>query len=181
MKQLKQFVWSSMWNSTAIHDHWGFTCQSSCETHVKCVWKYVWISSMWNSRSFAIQWGLNASDSPCETPFEVYVKICVNLHVSSMWNSFAIQWSLHVKACVKPHVKCLWKYVWKGWHRFTPFSHIFYYAKFHLHVKYVCEIHVKSVWKTCEKGVKIGQFSHGFYMMFHIHTPSSAISWPWKW
>ena len=34
-----EFVWSSMWNSTAIHDHWGFTCESSretpCEVNVK--------------------------------------------------------------------------------------------------------------------------------------------------
>ena len=71
------------------------------------------------------------------------MKICVNLNED--W---------HVKACVKPHVKCMWKCVWKGWHRFTPFSHIFHYAKFHMHVKYVCEMHVKSVWKTCEKHVK---------------------------
>ena len=90
------------------------------------------------------------------------MKICVNLNED-----------LHVKACVKPHVKCMWKYVWKGWHCFTPFSHIFHYAKFHMHVKYVCEMHVKRVWKTCEKSVKMGHFSHVFYMVFHIHTPSS--------
>ena len=71
------------------------------------------------------------------------MKICVNLNED-----------LHVKACVKPHVKWMWKYVWKGWRRFTPFSHIFHYAKFHMHVKYVCEMRVKSVWKTCEKHVK---------------------------
>ena len=92
------------------------------------------------------------------------MKICVNLNED-----------LHVKACVKPHVKCMWKYVWKGWHRFTPFSHIFHYAKFHMHVKYVCEMHVKSVWKVCEERVKIGIFSHVFHMVFHIHTPSSNV------
>ena len=81
---------------------------------------------------------------------------------------------LHVKACLKPHVKCMWKYVWKGWHRSTPFSHIFHYAHFHMHVKYVCEINVKGVWKTCEESVKIREFSHVFHIMFHIHTPSSA-------
>ena len=91
------------------------------------------------------------------------IKICVNLNED-----------LHVKACVKPHVKWMWKYVWKGWRRFTPFSHIFHYAKFHMHVKYVCEMHVKNVWKMCEKSVKIGHFSHVFHMVFHIHTPSSA-------
>ena len=57
-----------MWNSIAIHDHWGVTCESSCET-------------------------------PCE----VYVKICVNLHeILLPFNEV-----LHVKACVKPHVKCM--------------------------------------------------------------------------
>ena len=55
----------------------------------------------------------------------------------------------------------------------SHFSHIFHYAKFHMHVKYVCEMHVKRVWKTCEKSVKMGHFSHVFYMVFHIHTPSS--------
>ena len=143
-------MWSSRWNSIAIHDHWGFSCESSYESPCEVYVKYVWISTMWNSRSLP----LNTCESPCESPFDVYVKICVNSY-SSMWNSFAIIYEdLHGKASVKPHVKCMWKCMWKGWRRFTHFSHIFHYAKFHMHVKYVCEMHVKSVWKECEKGVK---------------------------
>ena len=147
MKQHKQFVWSSMWNSTAIHDHWGFTCQSSCETHVKCMWKYVWISSMWNSRFFAIQWGLNACESPCETPFEVYVKICVNLHVSSMWNSFAIQWSFTCESLSETPCEVFVKICVKG---LTSFHTLFTYILLRK-ISLACEI---CVWNSCEKCVK---------------------------
>ena len=121
--------------------------KAQVKPHVKCMWKYVWISSLWNSRFFAIQWGLNACESPCETPFEVYVKICVNLHVSSMWNSFAIQWGftceslcetpceVYVKICVK---------------ELTSFHALFTYISL-CKISHTCEI---CVWNSCEKCVK---------------------------
>ena len=152
--------------------------KAQVKPHVKCMWKYVWISSMWNSRFFAIQWGLNACESSCETPFEVYVKICVNLHVSTMWNSFAIQWGvtfeslcdtpceLYVKICVKgmTSLHTLFTYI-----SLCKISH----AR-EICVWNACEKCVKNVWKMCEKSVKIGHFSHVFHMVFHIHTPSSG-------
>ena len=140
----------SMWNSIAIHDHWGFTCESSCETpcevYVKiCVNLHV--SSMWNSRSFAIQWGLNACESPCETPFEVYVKICVNLHVSSMWNSFPIQWGFTCESLCETLCEVYVKICVKG---LTSFHTLFTYISL-CKISHACEI---SVWNSCEKCVK---------------------------
>ena len=134
--------------------------EAHVKPHVKCMWKYEWISSMWNSRSFAIQWGLNACERTRETPFEVYVKICVNLRVSSMRNSVAIQWGFTCESLCETPCEVYVKIYVKGLHHFTPFSPIFHYAKFHMHVKCACEILVKSMWKTCETSVKIGQFSH---------------------
>ena len=112
VKQHKQFVWSSMWNSIAIHDHWGFTCESSCET-------------------------------PCE----VYVKICVNLHVSSMWNSFAIQWGFTCESLCETPCDVYVKICVKG---FTSFHTLFTYIS-PCKMSHACEI---CVWNSCEKCVK---------------------------
>ena len=69
--------------------------------------------------------------------------MCVNL--SSMWNSFSIQWEFICESPCQTHVKCMWKICVKGLTSFhTLFTYI-HYAKFHMHVKYVCEMHVKRV------------------------------------
>ena len=121
--------------------------KAQVKPHVKCMWKYVWISSMWNSRFFAIQWGLNACESPCETPFEVYVNICVNLHVSSMWNSFAIQWGFTCESLCETSCEAYVKICVKG---LTSFDTLFTYIAL-CKISHACEI---SVWNSCEKCVK---------------------------
>ena len=117
-------------------------------------------------------------------------EICVKKHVKLYRFSLRIcMWNLCEEACeillqismnlhVKQHVKRRWKCMWKGWHHFTPFSHMFHYVIFHTHVKYECEIHVKS----SEKHVKQMWKPHIIYTFFHMIffnrlTPSNLQRW----
>ena len=118
----------------------------------------------------------NACESKCETPFEVYVKICVNLHVSTMWNSFAIQWGVTCESLCDTPCEVYVKICVKG------------LTSFHTHLTYIslskishaceicvwnsCEKCVKNVWKECENWTIFTCF---FHMMFHIHSPSSVV------
>ena len=102
VKQHTKFVWSGMWNSIAIHDHWGYTCESSCETPCEVYLKMcVNLSNMWNS--FAIQWG-STRESLFETPCEVYVKICVK-GMTSLHTLFT-----YISLCTFSHACeiCVW-------------------------------------------------------------------------
>ena len=115
---------------------------------------------------------------------DLHVKAHVKPHVKCMWNNvwitgcFAIQWGLSTceSLCETP-CEVYVKMCVKG---LTSFHTLFTYISL-CKISHACEICVwnacekcvKNVWKTCEKSVKIGHFSHVFYMVFHIHTPSS--------
>ena len=147
-----------------ICDLWGFTCESSGESVCE---NNVWITSMWNSRCFAIQWELNTCESPCE----VYENMCEFKWGFTCESLCETPCEKYVKICVKGLTSL-----------HTLFTNISLCKISHaceICVWNACEKCVKNVWKESEKGVKIGEFSHVFHLMFHIHTPSSE-TWSWK-
>ena len=121
-------MWKLMWNPM-----W-----SVCENNV-------WISSRWNSRCFAIHWGLSTCETRCEvyenmcefkwgftcerlceTPWGVYVKMCVK-GMTSLHTLFT-----HISLCKISHACeiCVWnacekcvKNVWKMSYFHTLFTH----------------------------------------------------------
>ena len=101
-----------MWNP-----NWS-VYENMCALHVR---------SMWNS--FAIQWGF-ACESLCETPCEVYVKICVKggdivshpFHIYFTMQNFTCMWNM----CVKFSEKCV-KNVCK------ECENCFFHMMFHIH------------------------------------------------
>ena len=113
------------------------------------------------------RWGFTC-ESSCETPCEVYENMC------------EFKWGLTCESLCETPCEVYVKMCVKG---LTSFHTLFTYISL-CKISHACEICVwnacekcvKNVWKTCEKSVKIGHFSHVFHMVFHIHTPSSAIS-----
>ena len=72
------------------------------------------------------------------------------------------------------------KYVWRGWHRFTPFSHIFTMQNF------TCtwNMYVKCMWKVREKSVKITnilmrRWNHNVILIRCISRFLSAVCRRW--
>ena len=107
-------MWKPMWNPI-----WS-VCENMCELQH--------VSSMWNS--FPILWGFTC-ESLCETPCEVYVKICVK-GLTSFHTLFA-----YISLCKISHAceisvwnsceKCV-KRVWK-----LDNIHTFFHMMFHIH------------------------------------------------
>ena len=139
-----------------ISNLWGFTCECSretpCEVYVKIMCELVACEIL-----DVLPWGLNTCESPCETPCEVYENMCEFKWGCTCESLCETPWEEYVKICVKGMTS-----------RHTLFTHISLCK-----ISHACEKCVKNVWKTCEKSVNIGHFSHVFYMVFHIHTPSS--------